>query len=96
MKHLGRNEFPFEADSPVQVAPILAYRYRTVLCTRTAVGSPVIFRFRAELAFSARSESNPVLILPLRDRTKTYLHTIHSIVWGVGRLLPLLCFLNEF
>ena len=44
---------------PAQVAPVLAYRYRTVLCTRTAVGSPVIFRFRAELAFFARSESNP-------------------------------------
>ena len=61
---------------PVQSTHVSAYRYRSVSCTRTAVGftGDLQIQSRASL-FSARSESNPVLILlvPLRNRIKTYL-----------------------
>ena len=59
---------------PVQFTHVSAYRYRSVSCTRTAVGftGDLQIQSRASL-FSARSESNPVLILPLRNRIKTYL-----------------------
>ena len=58
---------------PVQFTHVSAYRYRSVSCTRTAVGftGDLQIQSRASL-FSARSESNPVLILPLRNRIKTY------------------------
>ena len=93
---LGALTLPCYGHIPPRQCPHLRTHSKNVPLSLTRFTGDLQIQSRASL-FSARSESNPVLILPLRNRIKTYQMTDLSDLptrayyqsWKIHSILPI-------